>query len=102
MRVWRLSVNSSRLRNIFVYALIAIAILAIIFGVRNNGPTNQELKISELARDIKGGKAIASIMVVQNEIRVNYANGNPSVTHKDPSSTLEQQLQAYGVTPEDI
>jgi len=85
-----------------VYALIAIAILAIIFGVRNNGSTTQELKISELAKDIRDGKAIASIQVVQNEVRVNYSNGTPSITHKDPSSTLEQQLQAYGVTPEQI
>jgi cell division protease FtsH len=96
--------NSSRLRNVFVYVLIGIAILAIIFGVRNNAPAPSELKISELASQIKSGEdKIASIQVVQNEIRVNYKSGTaPAITHKDPSTTLEQQLSAYGVTADQI
>ncbi|MEP7286323.1 MAG: ATP-dependent zinc metalloprotease FtsH [Chloroflexota bacterium] len=95
--------NSSRLRNIFVYVLIGIAVLAIIFGVRNNGAATSELKISDLANKIKSGDPIASIQVNQNEVRVNYNNNTPTaITRKDPSSTLEQQLQAYGVTADQI
>ena len=53
--------NSSRFRNIFVYVLIGIAILAIFVGLRNNSPTTSELKISELANKIKNGTSRANV-----------------------------------------
>jgi cell division protease FtsH len=87
----------------FVYILIAIAVMAIILGVRNNNPTTTELKISELANQIKNGTPIVSISVVQNEVRVTYSNNQPpAITRKDPSATLEQQLKDFGVTDEQI
>jgi cell division protease FtsH len=97
-------VNNPRFRNLFVYVLIAIAVMAIILGVRNNNPQTSELKISELAERIKNNpQSIVSIAVVQNEIQITYTGNQPkAVTRKDPSSTLEEQLQAYGVTPADI
>jgi cell division protease FtsH len=96
-------VNSSRFRNFFVYILIGIALIAIFVGFRNNSPTATELKISELASKIKNNDPIASIAVVQNDIRVTFANGQqPAITRKDPSATFEQQLQEYGVTTEQL
>ncbi len=83
--------------------LIGIAILAIFVGLRNNSPTTSELKISELANKIRNGDTISSIKVIQNEIQVNYANGvTPAVAHIGPNTTLEQQLETYGVTPDQI
>jgi cell division protease FtsH len=96
-------VNNPRFRNLFVYILIGIAVLAIILGVRNNGPATTELKISELANQIKNGTPIAAISVVQNEVRVTYSsNQPPAITRKDPAATLEDQLKSLGVPPEKI
>ncbi len=94
--------NSSRFRNFFVYILIGIALIAIFVGLRNNNPTSTELKISELAGKIKNNDTIASIAVIQNDVRVTFANGSTAVTRKDPSTTLESQLQDFGVTKDQI
>ncbi len=96
--------NNPRFRNLFVYILIAIAVMAIILGVRNNNPTTTELKISELATQIKNGVQFASIKVEQtNLVTVQYANNQtPAITRKDQMVTLEQQLKGFGVTDEQI
>jgi cell division protease FtsH len=97
-------VNNPRYRNLFVYILIGIAVLAIILGVRNNGPATTELKISELANQIKNGTPIANITVSgQTEVQVTYSsNQPPAITRKDPTATLEDQLKSLGVPPEKI
>ncbi len=95
--------SNPKYRNYFVYVLIAIAVVAIIIGVRNNSQPTQELKISELANKIIHGDPITSIDVVQNEVHVNYGSGTqPAIAHRDPTTTLEQQLESYGVTPQQI
>ncbi|MCC7451793.1 MAG: ATP-dependent zinc metalloprotease FtsH [Anaerolineae bacterium] len=77
--------------------------MAIILGVRNNNPTTTELKISELAQQIRDGKPIVSIVVVQNEVRVTYSsNQPPAITRKDPMATLEDQLEGLGVSKDQI
>jgi cell division protease FtsH len=96
-------VNNPRFRNLFVYILIGIAILAIFLGVRNNSPASSELKISDLANQVKlGTPSIASISVVQNEVRVTYKNQQVAVTRKDPSLPLVDQLLSLGVPQEAI
>ncbi len=73
--------------------------LAIILGVRSNGPAPQELTISEFAKQITAGvPGIQQISVVQNDVHVLYANGQVAVTHKDPNNGLEEQLVALGVS----
>lgn len=97
--------NNPRVRNLFVYVLIIIAVGAIILSVRNTAQPAQELKISDLAAQIRPGSQqqnITSIDVVQNDIRVTYANGKTAVTRKDPSLPLVDQLKGFGVTQEDL
>jgi cell division protease FtsH len=92
-------VNNPRFRNLFVYVLIGIAVLAIILGVRSNGPAPQELTISEFAKQITAGvPGIQQISVVQNDVHVLYTNGQVAVTQKDPNNGLEEQLVALGVS----
>ncbi len=91
--------NNPRFRNLFVYILIGIAVLAIILGVRSNGPAPQELTISDLAAQIRAGTpAIQQIAVVDNDVHITYANGLEAITHKDPDNGLEEQLMALGVS----
>jgi cell division protease FtsH len=96
-------VNNPRFRNLFVYILIAIAVMAIILGVRNNNPTTTELKISELAQQIKNNTPIVSLAVIQQEVRVTYGNNQPpAITRKDPMVSLEEQLKLLGVSDEQL
>ena len=90
--------NNPRFRNYFVYILIGIAVLAIILGVRNNGPATTELKISELAQQIKDGKPISAISVVgQSEVRVTYSANQPTaVTRKDPAADPGRSIKESG------
>ncbi|MHB8628207.1 MAG: ATP-dependent zinc metalloprotease FtsH [Aggregatilineales bacterium] len=91
--------NNPRFRNLFVYVLIGIAVLAIFLGVRSNGPAPQELTISEFAKQITAGApGIQQISVAQNDVHVLYSNGQVAVTHKDPRNGLEEQLVALGVS----
>ena len=95
--------NNPRFRNLFVYILIGIAVLAIILGIRNSGPAPQQLTISELAAQIRSGTpAIQLLSVVQNDVDVTYANNTQAVTHKGPTDTLETQLLDLGVTQAQI
>src|SRR5258708_19765498 len=94
-------VSNPKYRNYFVYVLIAIAVVAIIIGVRNNSQPTQELKISELANKIIHGDPITSIDVVHNEVHVNYGTGTqPPTAHRHPTTTLQPQLYPYDVTPQ--
>ncbi len=77
--------------------------MAIILGVRNNNPTTTELKISELAQQIKNNTPIVSLAVIQQEVRVTYGNNQPpAITRKDPMVSLEEQLKLLGVSDEQL
>ncbi|RMF49440.1 MAG: ATP-dependent metallopeptidase FtsH/Yme1/Tma family protein [Chloroflexota bacterium] len=97
--------NNSRFRNLFIWILIGIALVAIFLGVRGSGSSANELKLSELAQQIiSGTPRITSIVVVQNEVRVTYAGSNrsPAISRKDPSMPLPEQLISLGVPPEQV
>jgi cell division protease FtsH len=97
-------VNNPRFRNIFVYILIGIAVIAIFLGVRGNSTVAQELTISDLAAQVRAGTpAIQQITVVGiSEVRIQYANNQTAVTHKDTGTNLETQLVALGVSKDTI
>jgi cell division protease FtsH len=95
-------VNNPRFRNIFVWILIGIALLAIFLGVRSNNTVGTEIRLSELAAQIvRKTPTINSISVIQNEVRVTYADQRVAITRKDPSQPLPEQLRSLGV-PQDI
>jgi len=101
-------VNNPRFRNLFVYVLIGIAVMAIVLGVRGNGqPVPSDVSISDLARQIITGSTsnhdIQSISVVgANDVRVTYTDGTQAITHKNPISSLEDQLAALNVPKDKI
>jgi cell division protease FtsH len=96
-------VNNPRFRNLFIWILIAVALVAIFLGVRGGGSNANELKLSELAQQIiSGTPRITAIAVAQNEVRVTYAGSNrpPAISRKDPSMPLPEQLISLGVPRE--
>lgn len=95
--------NTPRFRNLFIWILIGIALMAIFLGVRGGGSSGSELKLSELAQQIiSGSPRISAIAVAQNEVRVTYAGSGrpPAITRKDPSMPLPEQLISLGVPKE--
>lgn len=97
------SVNNPRFRNLFVWILIAVALLVIFFGVRNNNQTATELKLSELAAQIRNGTPrISSIEVLGDEVRIIYPNQLLATTRKESGSSLVEQLKALGVEQTEI
>lgn len=95
--------NNPRFRNLFVYVLIGIAVIAIFLGVRNNSPAATEITLSELASQLRNGTPrIASIQVIQDDVRVQYANQTVAMSRKEPSLPLVDQLMSLGVNAEQI
>lgn len=88
--------NNPRVRNIFVYALILLAIVAILWSVRSQTQQSKPLTLSELAQAMKRGE-VEKISVSGEEITVTKADGTVAVARKEPSSTAAEQLAALGV-----
>ena len=92
--------DSSKLRNGFVYLLILVAIVAILWSYRSQSPQTEELAISELAAKIKADE-VEEITVDDDgrEMTVELKNGTTILSQKEASATLEEVLAVYGVEP---
>jgi hypothetical protein len=93
-------VDSSKLRNGFVYLLILVAIVAILWSYRSQSPEPDELAISELAAAVKQER-VEEISVNDDgrQLTVVFNDDRTAISMKEPSATLEEILAAYGVEP---
>jgi len=89
-------VNSPRARNIFIYALVIIAILVILFNFRGQGASSSAVSISEVATLIEQGQ-VTEISVDGDNLLVTLAKGDTLIARKEPASTAPDQLLALGV-----
>ncbi len=94
-------VNSSRLRNGFVYLLILLAIAAILYSYRSQTERPDEVTISEVAAFAQKGE-VERIKVSGDRLMVELRNKRAVVTQKDPASPAPDQLEALGVPKEEI
>ncbi len=94
-------VNNPRVRNIFVYVLILLAIGAILWSVRNQSQQAKPITLSELAISMERGE-VEKISVSGDDLTVTYRDKTlPTATaRKEPTSTGPEQLVALGVTAE--
>ena len=95
--------DSSKLRNSFVYLLILVAIVAILWSYRSQAPQPDELAISELAAAVRQERV--EEIVVNNDGRkltVLFKDDRTAVSVKEPSATLEEILAVYGVEPRQL
>ena len=94
-------VNNPRVRNIFVYVLILLAIGAILWSVRNQNQQAKPITLSELAISMARGE-VEKISVTGDDLTVTYRDKTlPTATaRKEPTSTGPEQLVALGVTAE--
>jgi cell division protease FtsH len=95
-------VDSSRNRSSFIYILFIVAIaILLFFNYRQSSTAEEPLTINELALQISRGD-VARVISDDNEIRVVYADGTEGSAHKEPASTLVEQLINLGVTSADM
>ena len=90
--------NSARLRSIFVYVLIVVAIIVLLFQFRSQAGSTPALTLSDLASSIKASQ-VKSIQVDGDTLHVTYNDDHVADTRKEPITTAPEQLLALGVTP---
>jgi len=94
-------VNSARIRSAFVYILIIVAIVVLLFQLRQQ-PQAQVLPLNEVAEAISKGE-IKKIVVDENTLEITYRSGQPAAESRiQPSGTVFEQLAALNVTPEEM
>ncbi|MEM8861891.1 MAG: ATP-dependent metallopeptidase FtsH/Yme1/Tma family protein, partial [Chloroflexota bacterium] len=95
--------NSSLTTRIFIYALIAVAVAAIIWSVVNSDTPNSTVPISQVAQEILEGQ-VEAIEIDPDGIgmTIDYEGGDSKRSLKSSSSSLEEILDAYGVSAAEL
>jgi len=98
-------VNPNRSRSTIIYVLLFAAIIILVFYSFNQSSTSLEtLSINQVAADIQTGK-VSRIIEEQDRLTVIYGNGTSAIeriAHKEPETTLVQQLKDLGVSSEQL
>lgn len=93
--------NNSRNQSFMIYALLFIAIIAMVFFQMQQRPeTQQVLTINEIAADVQSGKIKRIIVENDNRLRIIYPDGDLEIereAQKESGDTFVQQLVALGV-----
>jgi hypothetical protein len=67
-------VNSARLRSIFVYILIVVAIIVLLFQFRQQANSTQPWTLTEVAKAVEAG-TVRKIVVDENILEVTLKSG---------------------------
>jgi len=95
-------VNSARIRSIFVYILIVVAIVVLLFQFRQSSSQTDQLTLTQLASAIEEGD-VKSVEIDDNTLRVSFNdNRSDAESRKEPNSTAVEQLLALNVSSEKI
>ncbi len=96
--------DTSRFTRLAVYALIAIAIIAVVWNLNSAQPVLETLPISELAQQIKDNE-VAELLVSSDgrDVTVTYEDSGRATVEAQSSgvSSLEEILTAYGISQAD-
>ncbi len=96
--------NNSRNQSLIIYALLFIAIVAMVFfQIKQQPSTDNTLSINQVAADIQAGKVTRIIVASDNSLRIIYPGGAQGdiekTATKEDGVSLVQQLIQLGVTP---
>src|SRR3989344_2464124 len=93
------NVKNEFLKNvIFIFLFLAVLVVAYPY-VTGSGAKNQEISISELARDIKDGK-VTALSVNGEAIKATYNDESEKESKKEVESSITDTLSRYGVSSE--
>ena len=92
--------NSNRSQSYIIYFLLIVAIGAMLYvGFKQDSTAQQPLTINEVAKAIQNGE-VARVQIQQDDqIHIIYKSGKEADSHKEPTTTLVDQLISLGVTP---
>ena len=92
--------NSNRSQSYIIYFLLIVAIGAMLYvGFKQDSTAQQPLTINEVAKAIQNGE-VARVQIEQDDqIHIIYKSGKEADSHKEPTTTLVDQLISFGVTP---
>jgi len=91
---------NSRNQTYLVYFLLLVSLLVMGYmAIKNQSAAPEPLTINQLASDIQSG-TVAKITASENRLTVVYQDGTERTTNKEPETSLIDQLNKYGVTPE--
>ena len=84
--------------------LIIAAVAMVIMAIQRESGSQESLTINEVARDIKAGKVARVVIEDIDTLRVIYTDGDVDGVEafKETDATLVEQLQALGVTAEQV
>jgi cell division protease FtsH len=100
-------VNNSRNQSLIIYALLFIAIIAMVFfQVKQQPGADDTLIINQVAADIQQGKVKRIVVESDNRLRVIYPGGSQGdvekTSQKEDGVSLVQQLLQLGVSAEQL
>ena len=84
--------------------LIIAAVAMVVMAIQRESGSQESLTINEVARDIKAGKVARVVIEDIDTLRVIYTDGDVDGVEafKETDATLVEQLQALGVTAEQL
>ena len=88
--------NSARVRSIFVYVLILVAIVVLVLQFRRGSSEIKQLSLTQLATAVEEGQ-VKKIIVDENTLRITMTNNDEAESRKEPTSTGPEQLTALNV-----
>jgi cell division protease FtsH len=94
-------VNSARGRNSLVLLILVLIIVVLVFNFKANTPQPPQVSLNDVAQKVMNGQ-VDKIVVDGDNLDVSLADGTKAVSRKEPSSTMVDQLVAFGVTPAEL
>ena len=99
--------NNSRNQSLIIYALLFIAIVAMVFfQIKQQPNVDDTLTINQVASDIQQGKVKRIVVEADNRLRIIYPGGAQGdiekTAQKEDAVSLVQQLIQLGVTTEQL
>ncbi len=83
------------------FLIIGATIAILVYALAARGGDQATLSINQVAQDIKSG-SISKISEDGDNLTVVFKNGTQAQAVKENNTTLTQQLEQYGVTPDDL
>ncbi len=83
------------------FLIIGATIVILVYALTARGSDQPSLSINQVAQDIKNG-SISKISEDGDNLTITYKNGTQAQAIKEDSTTLTQQLEEYGVTPDQL
>lgn len=80
---------------------IFFILMALISALTGSFQKKEEIALSRVANDVKAG-LVTDIKVEGNDLTVTYTDAAVRVSKKDPSTSIQETLVAYGTTPEQL